>query len=40
MTYEKFLDEFLAKGLLKSQKSDLGAVEKLLLRAHKDVWRE
>jgi len=37
MTYEKFLEEFLAKGLLRSQKSDLRAVEKLLLRAYKDL---
>jgi uncharacterized protein (UPF0332 family) len=37
MTYEKFLNECLAKGLLKSQKSDLGAVETLLLRAQKDL---
>jgi len=28
MTYEKFLEEFLAKGLLKKQKSDLRAVNK------------
>jgi len=37
MTYEKFLEEFLAKGLLKKQKSDLRTVEKLLLRAYKDL---
>ncbi len=37
MTYEKFLEEFLAKGLLRRQKSDLRAVEKLLLRAYKDL---
>jgi len=37
MTYEKFLEEFLAKGLIRKQKSDLRAVEKLLLRAYKDL---
>jgi uncharacterized protein (UPF0332 family) len=37
MTYEKFLEEFLSKGLLKRQESDLRAVEKLLLRAYKDL---
>jgi len=37
MTYEKFLEEFLAKGLLKKQKSDFRTVEKLLLRAYKDL---
>jgi hypothetical protein len=35
MTYEKFLEEFLSKGLLRKQKSDLRAVEKLILRATK-----
>lgn len=37
MTYEKFLEEFLAKGLIRKQKSDLRAVDKLLLRAYKDL---
>jgi len=37
MTYEEFLEESISKGLLKSQKSDLRAVEKLILRAHKDL---
>jgi uncharacterized protein (UPF0332 family) len=37
VTYEKFLEEFLSKGLLRGQKSDLRAVEKLILRAHKDL---
>jgi uncharacterized protein (UPF0332 family) len=37
MTYEKFLEESLSKGLLRTQKSDLRAVEKLILRAHKDL---
>ena len=33
MTYEEFLEESLSKGLLRRQKSDLRAVEKLILRA-------
>jgi uncharacterized protein (UPF0332 family) len=37
MTYEKFLEESLSKGLLRTQKSDLRAVEKLILRAYKDL---
>jgi len=37
MTYENFLEEFLSKGLLRRQKSDLRAVDKLLLRAYKDL---
>jgi len=37
MTYEEFLEESISKGLLKSQKSDLRAVEKLILRADKDL---
>jgi uncharacterized protein (UPF0332 family) len=37
VTYEKFLEEFLSKGLLRRQKSDLRAFEKLILRAHKDL---
>lgn len=37
MTYEKFLEECLSKGLLKRQKSDLRTVEKLVRRAHKDL---
>lgn len=37
MTYEKFLEESLSKGLLRKQKSDLRAVEKLILRAYKDL---
>jgi hypothetical protein len=30
MTYEAFLEEALSKGLLKKQKADIRAVEKLL----------
>jgi uncharacterized protein (UPF0332 family) len=37
MTYDEFLEECLSKGLLKRQKSDLRAVEKLILRAQKDL---
>ena len=37
MTYEKFIDEYLAKGMLKKQKSSHGAVEKLIIRSHKDL---
>ena len=37
MTYEEFLEESLSKGLLKRQKPDLRAIEKLILRAHKDL---
>ncbi len=37
MTYEKFLEESLSKGLLRKQKADLRAVEKLILRAYKDL---
>jgi len=37
MTYEEFLEESLSKGLLRRQKSDLRAVEKSILRAHKDL---
>ena len=37
MTYEKFLEESLSKGLLRKQKAEVRAVEKLILRAHKDL---
>jgi len=37
MTYEKFLEESLSKGLLRKQKADIRAVEKLILRGHKDL---
>jgi uncharacterized protein (UPF0332 family) len=37
MTYEEFLEKSLSDGLLKRQKSDLRAVEKLILRAGKDL---
>ena len=37
MTYKKFVEEYLAKGLLKRQESSFNAVEKLVLRAYKDL---
>ena len=37
MPYEKFIEEHVTKGLLKRQKSDFRAVEKLILRAYKDL---
>ncbi len=37
MRYEKFIEEYLAKGLLKKQKSDFGTVEKLIFRSEKDL---
>ena len=37
MTYKKLIEEYLGKGLLKRQKSNFQAIEKLMLRAHKDL---
>ena len=37
MSYEKFVEEYLTKRLLKKQKSSLTAVEKLILRSEKDL---
>src|SRR3989338_307535 len=37
MAYKEFIKEYLDKGLLKEQKPSLKAVEKLILRAHKDL---
>ena len=37
MTYRKFVDEYLVKGLLKEQKPNFKAVEKTILRADKDL---
>jgi uncharacterized protein (UPF0332 family) len=37
MTYEKFLEGFLSKGLLRRQECDLRAVRRLILRANKDL---
>ncbi|MDD5079020.1 MAG: HEPN domain-containing protein [Candidatus Omnitrophica bacterium] len=37
MSYDKFLKEYLSKGLLKEQKIAFSAVEKLILRCEKDL---
>lgn len=37
MNYEKFVEEYLVKGLLKKEKSSLSAVEKNILRSEKDL---
>lgn len=37
MTYDKFINESLAEGLIKEQKSTITAVEKLLLRSARDL---
>lgn len=37
MTYRKFIDEYLSRGLIKEQKGNSRAVEKLILRANKDL---
>ena len=37
MTYKYFIDQYLEKGLLKRQKPDFRAIERLLIRAHKDL---
>ena len=37
MTYEKFIKEYLAKGLIKKQRCDFKSVEKLILRSRKDI---
>ncbi|MBU0548961.1 MAG: HEPN domain-containing protein [Candidatus Omnitrophica bacterium] len=37
MTFEKFVEEYLSKGLLKKQKPNLNAVEKLIIRSIKDL---
>lgn len=37
MTYKRFVDERLDRGLLKKQESDFGAIKKLILRARKDL---
>lgn len=37
MSYEKFVEEYLAKGLLKKEKSSFSAVEKIILRSEKDL---
>jgi hypothetical protein len=37
MTYNQFIQDYLKKGMLKKQKTDFNAVEKLILRALKDL---
>jgi uncharacterized protein (UPF0332 family) len=37
MTYDKFMKEYLAKGLIKKQRCDFKSVEKLVLRSRKDI---
>jgi len=37
MTYRKFVNEYLSKGLLKEQRPNFKAVEKIILRANKDL---
>jgi len=37
MTYDKFISESLAEGLIKEQKSSISAVEKLFKRSTKDL---
>ena len=37
MSYEKFVEEYLVKGLLKKEKSSFSAVEKNILRSAKDL---
>ena len=37
MSYEKFVEEYLVKGLLKKEKSSFNAVEKNILRSEKDL---
>ncbi|MDD5736906.1 MAG: HEPN domain-containing protein [Candidatus Omnitrophica bacterium] len=37
MSFEKFVAEYLEKGLLKKQKPDTRAVEKMIIRAQKDL---
>lgn len=37
MTYKEFIEEYLNKGLLKKQKSNFQAIEKLISRADKEL---
>lgn len=37
MTYKKFTEDYLAKGLIKKQRADLKSTEKLIIRAQKDL---
>jgi len=37
MSFEKFAEDYLDRGLLKKQKADFGAVANLVNRAYKDI---
>ena len=37
MTYDSFIHEYLEKGLIKKQKSDIAGVEKIIKRSEKDL---
>ena len=37
MAYEKFIEEYLSKELLKKQRPSFDAVEKLIIRSAKDL---
>ncbi|MFA5075537.1 MAG: hypothetical protein WC436_05550 [Candidatus Babeliales bacterium] len=37
MSFDKFVEEYISKGLLQKQKSDSSAVEKLVIRSMKDL---
>lgn len=37
MSFEKFIEEYLEKGLLKKQKPDARAIDRMILRAEKDL---
>ncbi|MDP2923565.1 MAG: HEPN domain-containing protein [Candidatus Omnitrophota bacterium] len=36
MTYKRFVEEYLSKGLLKEQKANVSAIEKIAIRAERD----
>ena len=37
MTYNKFIEEYTSKGLLKKQKKDFKTLERLIHRAYKEI---
>ncbi len=37
MSYDKFIEDYLAKGLIKKQKADFKTIENLIVRAYKDL---
>jgi len=37
MTYEKFIHEYLGKGLVKKQETNFRPIQKLMTRAHRDL---